>query len=484
MLSPKLFKMKGTQLIALLGITLFVATSCKTIQTTVTIPEKSLPATFSSTTTDTSTIAAIDWRRFFDDENLIALIDSTLINNFDLQIALQKIEIARAGIKIAKGALLPQLGANVNGGMRRFGLYTMDGAGNISTEMLPGKIVPVDLPDIFLGVQSSWEIDVWGKLKNQKRAAQAQFLSSIEGTRFIITSLISEISIAYYELIALDNELDIIQQTIHKQEEALEIIKIQKEAGRANELGVQQFNAQLLSSKALERETLQKIIETENRINFLAGRFPQTIIRNKQSLFTETPQQIATGIPSQLLQNRPDIKQAEFRVAASRFDVKSARAAFYPSFNITASLGYQAFNPEYLFRTPASIAYTALGHLTAPVVNRNAIKARFNEAKSNQLQAMYAYQQTIINSYMEVTNELSNIANLQQISIFKQEQSTVLLQAVDIATELYKSGKATYLEVLLAQQNALQSNLELMNVNKQQLITHVKIYKALGGGWR
>ncbi len=480
--SLKLFKMKGTQLIAWVCIILMATSSCKTIQTTVAIPEQTLPATFS--TTDTTTIAAINWRQFFKDENLVALIDATLINNFDLQIALQKIEIASARVKMAKGALLPQLGANVNGGMRRYGLYTMDGAGNISTEMLPGKIVPVDLPDIFLGVQSSWEIDVWGKLKNQKRAAQAQFLSSVEGTRFIITSLISEISIAYYELIAFDNELDIIRQTINKQEEALEIIKVQKEAGRANELGVQQFNAQLLNSKALEKATLQKIIETENKINFLAGRFPQTIARNKQSLFVETPQQIATGIPSQLLQNRPDIRQAEFSVAASRFDVKAARAAFYPSFNITASLGYQAFNPEYLFRTPASIAYTALGHITAPLINRNAIKARFNEAKSNQLQAMYAYQQTIINSYMEVTNELSNITNLQQISDFKQEESTVLLQSVEIATELYKSGKATYLEVLLAQQNALQSNLELMNVNKLQLISQVKIYKALGGGWQ
>lgn len=462
---------------------ILAASGCGTLDTHLSIPEKEIPAAFPDRN-DKTTIANINWRQYFDDKHLIKLIDTAIGNNIDLQIALQRIEMSRSSVKLANGALLPKVGLNIGGGVQKFGLYTMDGAGNASTEITPGQIVPENLTDIYVGLQASWEVDIWGKLRNQRKSAVSQYLASIEGTNFVISNLVADVAIHYNELLALDNELDIIRQTIRKQQEALEIIEWQKEAGRANELAVEQFNAQLLNSRALEKQTLQQIAETENKINFLLGRYPQPIARAKDALFEPAAPKILAGLPSQLLANRPDIRRAEHEIEAAEFDVKAAKAAFFPNFTITAALGFQAFNPEFLFQTPASLAYSLMGTLVAPLINMKALQAQFNTAKANQLTAMYNYQNAILNAYVEVVNQLSNIRNLQQINSLKKQQSDVLKKSVETSNELYKSARATYLEVLIAQQNALQANLELIDVLKRQRLAAVHIYKALGGGWK
>lgn len=456
---------------------------CTSLNTQLEIPKKEIPASFQHQQGST-TIANINWRQYFADPLLVKLIDTAVTNNIDLQIALQRIEISRSSVKLANAKMLPQVNLNIGTGIRKFGLYTMDGAGNISTEITPGQTVPIDLPDYYLGLQTSWEIDVWGKLKNQRKAVVSQYLSSIEGTRFVISNLVADVAISYNELLGLDNELDIIRQTIQKQLEALDVIKIQKEVGRANELAVQQFKAQLLSTQVLEKTVLQQIIETENKVNFLLGRYPQPIERAKGQLLKDISPRVSTGFPSKMLANRPDIREAEFQVEASKFDLKAAKAAFFPNFNITANVGFQAFNPEFLFQSPASIAYSFMGSIVAPIINMNALKAQFNTAKANQLTAMYNYQKTILNAYVEVANELSNIHNLQEVNAFKKQQSEVLRQSVETANELYKYARASYLEVLIAQQSALQSKLELIAILKKQRISAINIYKALGGGWR
>ncbi|MGJ0431577.1 efflux transporter outer membrane subunit [Methylobacter sp.] len=469
-----------TLAISFLAVTI---NGCASLDTNLSIPEKAIPVSFQNQKNTATTIADISWRQYFTDPLLVKLIDTAVANNLDLQMALQRIEVSRSSVKLANGALLPKVDLSIGGGVQKFGLYTMDGAGNASTEITPGQIVPENLTDLFLGLQASWEVDVWGKLRSQRKAAIEGYLSSIEGTHFVISNLVADVAVNYNELLALDNELDIIRQTIQKQQEALEVVKLQKEAGRANELAVQQFRAQLLNTQALEKQRLQQITEAENRLNFLLGRYPQPIERKMEVLFEAVPQQIASGVPSQLLANRPDVREAEHQIAASKFDLKAARAAFFPNFNITATLGYQAFNPEFLFQTPASLAYSLFGTVVAPLINMNALKAQFNTAKANQLTAMYNYQKTILNGYVEVSNELANIKNLEQIHAQKKQQSEALKKSIETSDELYKSARATYLEVLIAQQNALQANLELIDVTKRQRISTVKIYKALGGGW-
>ena len=467
----------------IISLLMLVINGCSFLDTHLSIPAKEMPGDFKNQRSAAS-IASINWREYFADDMLLQLLDTAIANNLDLQMAMQRIEKSRASIKLANGALLPKVDLDIGGGARKFGLYTMDGAGNASTEITPGQTIPVNLPDIYLGLQASWEIDIWDKLHNQRKSAVANYLSSIEGTNFVISNLVADTAIHYNSLLALDNELDIIRLTILKQNEALEVIKLQKEAGRANELAVQQFKAQMLNTQALEKTVLQQVTVSENRINLLLGRYPQPIQRSKEVLFKTMPRQISTGVPSQLLANRPDIRAAEFQIEASKFDVKAAKAAFLPNFNITAAFGFQAFNPEFLFTTPASIAYSVMGTIVAPLINKNALEAQFTSAKANQLTAMYKYQETILNAYIEVANELANIQNLQQSNALKKQQSDLLKQAVETSKELYKYARATYLEVLIAQQSALQSNLELIDIIKQQRIATINIYKALGGGWQ
>ena len=257
-------------------------TGCATLNTLVSIPEQPLPSSFPKQTKQTTSIANINWRDYFEDKNLIYLIDAAIKNNQDLQIALQRIEIARSSIKLANGTLLPKVDLNIGSSIQKFGLYTMDGAGNATTDITPGQIVPVNLPNLYLGLQSSWEIDVWGKLRNQRKSAVASYLASIEGTNFVISNLVTDVAVLYHELIALDNQLDIVRKTIEKQKLALEIVEQQKIAARANELAVQQFKALLLNTQMLEKETQQQIGELENKLNFLIGRFPQPIQRAKE----------------------------------------------------------------------------------------------------------------------------------------------------------------------------------------------------------
>ncbi|MDO9212660.1 MAG: efflux transporter outer membrane subunit [Methylococcales bacterium] len=459
-------------------------TACSSLDTQVSIPEKNIPDSFPKQAKQTFTIANINWRDYFQDPQLIALMDATIKNNQDLQIALQRIDIARSSVKLANSALLPKVDLNIGGSLRKFGLYTMDGAGNATTEITGGQLVPRNLPDLYLGLQASWEIDVWDKLKNQRQSAIASYLGTIEGTNFVISNLVADVAVYYHELIALDNQLDIIRQTITKQKHALDIVQAQKEAARANELAVQQFKAQLLNTEILEKNTEQQIGELENKLNFLIGRYPQPIARAKDLLFKNLPKQLLTGIPSQLLANRPDIREAEQQITASQFDVLAAKAAFYPNFNITAALGFQAFNPQFLFTSPASIAYTVAGTIIAPLINKNALEAQFNTAKANQINALYHYQKTILNAYTEVANQLIALQSLEKTNALKAQQSRVLSQSVDTANELYKAARANYLEVLVAQQNALQANLDHIMILKQHKIATITIYKALGGGWR
>jgi multidrug efflux system outer membrane protein len=214
------------------------------------------------------------------------------------------------------------------------------------------------------------------------------------------------------------------------------------------------------------------------------GRYPQPVVRDKSDFVTQLPQQIKVGIPSQLLANRPDVKQAELELFATKCDVKAAQAEFYPSFNILGTVGFQAFNPSYLFTSPESIVFSLIGDLAAPLINRSAIKAEFNKAKAYQVEAMVNYQKAILDGYVEVSNELSNINNLEQLYNLKNQEVEALTKSIDISNDLFKYGKADYLEVLMTQRDALDSKLELIEAKKQQFNAVTNIYKALGGGWR
>lgn len=478
-----MYKLRIYQYTGLLSICVVIA-SCKIPAVTSANENRTVPGAYDNNSQDTTNISAIQWREFFTDQYLVNLIDTALQNNQELKITLQEIEIARNDIRSRQGALLPTVGARAGAGVEKVGRYTSQGAGDASTEITPGKEVPDPLMDYTVAAYANWEVDIWKKLHNAKKAAVTRYLSTVEGKNFVLTNLIAEVANSYYELLALDNQLEIVKQNIELQKSALEIVKIQKEAARATELAVQKFQAEVLKSQSLEFDIRQQIKETENKINFLLGRYPQEILRDKRSFLSRVPQMVSSGIPSQLLANRPDIKQAELELVAAKLDVKVARAEFYPSFGISGAVGFQAFNPSYLFRFPESLLYSLTGDLAGPLINRNAIKAEFYNANSRQLQAMYNYERTILNAYLEVANQLSNIGNLEKSYALKSQQVDALTRSINIANDLFKSARADYFEVLMTQRDALESKLELIETKKEQLNAVVNVYRDLGGGWK
>lgn len=298
----------------------------------------------------------------------------------------------------------------------------------------------------------------------------------------MVTQLIAEIATSYYELMALDNQLDILQQNSEIQRNALQVVRMEKEAAKLSQLAVNRFEAQLLNTQNLQFEIRQQIIETENRINFLVGRFPQPVLRNSPAFAGINPLPPATGLPAQLLTNRPDIRQAELDLQATRLDVKVARANFYPSFRLTAGAGWRAFNPAYLIK-PESILYNLAGDMMAPLINKNAIHATYINANEKQMQAVYTYERSVLNAYIEVVNQMNRLDNFSKSYDTKAREADILAQSVNISNNLFRSARADYVEVLLTQREALEAKMQLTEIKLKQLAARVNMYRALGGGW-
>jgi outer membrane protein, multidrug efflux system len=468
-----------------IGLALILVTGCS-LPSTIKLrhENKKVPLEYANALKDTVNAGTIAWKGFFTDPYLNALIDSALQNNQEYNIMLQEMNIAQSEVKGKKGEYLPFLIIGGRAGIEKSGRYTRNGAVERNLELESGKENPEPLPDFMIGTSASWEIDIWKKLRNAKKSAVLKYLATIEGRNFMVTNLTSEIANSYYELMALDNQLDILKQNIEIQQNALEIVKMQKEAAKTTELAVRKFEAEVRKNQSHQYYLVQQITETENRINFLVGRFPKPIERNSVVFTNLLPNYVHSGIPSQLLSNRPDIKQAELELAAAKLDVKVAKANFYPSLNITAGIGYQAFNPRFILKSPESMIYSAAGELMAPLINRNAIKAFYYTASSKQVQNVYNYERTILKAHMEVTNQLSNISNLEKSYAFKEKQVEALTRSIDISTSLFKSARADYMEVLMTQRDALESRFDLIEIKMQQMHAMVNMYKALGGGWK
>lgn len=460
----------------------FTLWSCGILKSTEKVERRKLPDCYYKST-DTSNVASINWRGYFEDPQLIALIDTALSQNQELNIFLQELQIRKNEIRSRKGEYLPFVNAVGGAGIDKAGRYTRMGAVESQLLVKPGVPFPEPVQDYLIGVGASWEIDIWKKLRNSKKSAVLSYLGSVEGKNLMVTQLIAEIAEAYYELMALDNLLEITSTSIGIQSSALSVVRQQKESARVTQLAVNRFEAQLLNTQNLQNEIKQRIVETENRIHFLTGSFDKPVQRNSHSYLAIEVDSVSSGIPSALLRNRPDIRQAEYELEASKLNVRIARANFYPSFGIRTGLGFQSFNTAYLIN-PEAIMYNLAGDLVAPLINRNAIKAAFSTANAKQIQAVYAYEQVILNAYLDVLNQLSKIENYRNSFDMKNSEVGILSGSVTIANNLFNSARADYAEVLLTQREALESKLELIEIKNKQLSAKVNIYRALGGGWR
>jgi NodT family efflux transporter outer membrane factor (OMF) lipoprotein len=458
--------------------------ACRIPNETVKTADKRIPSAYGISSGDTLNDASVSWKSFFGDTLLNRLIDTALKRNRELNIVMEEIRMSKNEISAKRGEYLPFVNLGAGGGTEKVGRYTSQGANDANTEIAPGKKFPDPLGDMKLGAFATWELDVWKKLRNARESAVKKYLGSIEGKNFLVTQLVGEISASYYELLALDNQLEILKNTISIQQNALEIVKAEKAAARVTELAVKKFEAEVLKNTALQFDVQQQITETENRINLLLGRYPQAIPRNASLFNAQAPRAVKSGLPSQLLANRADIRQAEQLLAASGLDVKSARAEFYPSFRMVAGLGYQAFSAKYLLSTPESMLFNLAGDMVAPLINRRAIRAAYGNAAARQVQAAYRYEQTLLQAYTEVSNGLSRVSNLEKSMENKKLQVEALNRSIEVAGTLFSSARADYMEVLMTQRDALEARFELTENRMKQMQAMVQLYKALGGGWR
>jgi outer membrane protein TolC len=296
--------------------------------------------------------------------------------------------------------------------------------------------------------------------------------------------LVAEVAHSYYELLTLDNQLENLEQNIAIQQNGLEMVRQLQMFARTSKLAIIRYEAEVAKNQAIRFEIKQQITVVENRINYLLGRTPQPIQRASAGFMDIKPKFINTGVPSQLLQNRPDIRKAELELTAAALNIEVARANFYPTFGIRAGIGFDAFDFKYLLTTPESLAANIAGDLVAPLINKNAIIATYKNSNAKQIQAAFEYEQSIINAYVEVANQIANIDNLDKNYALKKQQVDSLVQSIDVANQLFKSARADYLEVLLTQRDALEAKKQLIETKQKQIIAMVDLYKSLGGGWQ
>jgi len=420
---------------------------------------------------DSMSAAELSWRELFSDPLLIRHIEKGLENNMDIRIALQQIYAAEAYYKQGKAGNLPVIGASgqvahqkmsKNGGM--------------------GKLYDGGITQFELSANASWEADIWGKIRSNQRAFHASYLQSVAAHRAVKTQLIASIASVYYQLLAFDEQLRITELTVVNRKSSLETTRALKEAGYVNEVGVKQTEAQLLNAMALLVDIKRNIKLLENTLSVLLGEAPQSIPRNgldDQSVLAE----IKVGFPAQLLRNRPDVMVAEYNLIHAFELTNVAKSNFYPSLRISANGGLQSIELDKLLSVNSLFA-SALASLAQPIVNARRIRTQYEVALIQQEQALLNFRLKVLNAGKEVSDALYTFDAAEERIRIKSLEFDAYDLATSYSEELLNNGMINYLEVITARQNALFSQLDLINARFTQLNAMVEIYRALGGGWQ
>ncbi|MEM0517520.1 efflux transporter outer membrane subunit [Aequorivita flava] len=418
---------------------------------------------------DTLTIATLSWKELFTDPILQNYIEEGLQNNMDIRVALQQIRIAEAYVKQGKAGYLPSINGNAK--------YTHQ---ELPATNQFGNVSSIGQYELSAGL--SWEADIWGKIRSTKRASDASYLQTVAAHQAVKSRLIGNIASVYYQLLALDEQIRITEETIETRSKGLETTQALKEAGNVTEVGVKQTEAQLYTAQGILIDLKNQARLLENTLSILMGSAPRMVERSSlenQKLDVS----LKTGIPSQLLRNRPDVIAAEYNLINAFELTNVARAGFYPSLTLSATGGLQNIEIDNLFNANSLFA-TIIGGLTQPIFNKRQIRTQYEVSQAKQEQAYLDFRYAIINASKEVSDALySYQAATEKIEV-KQKEFEAYNLATDYSEELLNNGFANYLEVLTAQENALNSSLNLINAKNSQLQSIVDLYEALGGGWQ
>lgn len=420
---------------------------------------------------DSVSIADLSWKTLFKDPYLQQYIEDGLENNMDVRIAIQQMIAAQAYAKQGKAGFLPTLNVGPN--------YTRQ---EFSENSQFGSIFSGGLDTYDVTANLSWEADIWGKIRSNKRATQASYLQSVSAHQAVKTQLISSIANTYYNLLALDAQLDITKKTIETRQSGVETIKALKDAGQVTQVAVDQNIAQYNNARALQVDIETAIFKTENMLSILLGRSPQQFERSSLDL-QKLEQETMLGVPATLLSNRPDVMAAEYSLIQSFELTNVANSSFYPSLTLTASGGLQSLQLEDLFKTNSLFA-NIIGGLTQPLLNQRKLKTQKEVALANQESALINFKKTLLTAGNEVSNALYSYENEVKKFEFRKKEVEALRTAESNSEELLKNGYANYLDLLTARQSALTAELNVIDSKLLQLTSIVDLYEALGGGWR
>ncbi|GAB3651144.1 TolC family protein [Echinicola sediminis] len=466
------------------ALVVLLAWGCKTSELAQN-QQLALPSSYGVKKDSIETMAGENWKLFFEDEKLKNLIGQALENNQDILKTMERIQIANAEMIKGKRGMLPSINAMAGARQKKFGDYTMDGVGNYDTNFSENLTEDQKLPDPYkdfiLGAEFSWELDIWGKFNQRKKASVARWLASQQAANMVKTQLIANVAKFYYKMVGLDEEIIILTKNISYQEMAFNLSKDLKESGKETQLAVDQFEAQLLNSKSLLIQRERELRSVEIALMSLLGTYDDGLQRTTLSQVEFVPEIIKIGVPADLLQRRPDVKQAEMELEASKADVKVARTAFFPSLRLFGAAGFNAFEFSKLFLSPASTFYEAGAGLVAPIFNRSQIKASFEQAKSSQRIAFIDYEQTVLNAYLEVLDMVNAYSTLDEQLTLKTDEVLVLRRSVSNANTMFSVGYADYLDVINSQNRALEAELDYVGLKTQKLQSIVNLYRALGG---
>lgn len=439
---------------------------------------------------DSENSAQIGIAEFFNDPVLTGLVTYGLAQNQELRIRNEEVQIANNEILARRGAYLPFLNFGLNGGMDRNSRYMPLGAAEDQLTWPNGGNFPDPMGRMFLGGNAFWQIDIWRQLRDARDAAYQRYVAALESRNYLVTKLVAETADNYYELSALDQRMVYLNQTIELQQKSLEVAREQMKAGRGTELGVQRFLAEVRKNESQRQIIRQRIIEVENKINFLIGRYPQPVARELWDFINLNSRVLRVGVPVELLANRWDIRAAEREVVATGLDIQVAKKNFYPRLILTGRVGFEAFDPKFLF-DPNAFAAAAAGELVGPLINKKAIQAEYMNANAKQLQAIFNYQRTILTAFTEVVNLMTKVDNYRESVMVKQEQVRAMEASVSAAQELFQNvhldvnrePEVKYIDVLFAQRDLLEARTVLIDTKQQQFSAIVNAYRALGGGY-
>ncbi|HEY8928566.1 MAG TPA: TolC family protein [Mucilaginibacter sp.] len=457
-----------------------VLTACS-VSKDVETPKPALPETFRSavTTGDTSSIADIQWRQFFTETTLQKLIDSAIAKNYDMQIAVKNIEASQLLFKQVKLNNIPTVDLNVTASSNRPSDNSVTGL-----SLKQYDIGTKHIEDYNANLSVSWEADIWGKIHNQQRSALAAYLQTAEARKAIQTNLVATVSQGYYNLLMLDAQLDIAKRNVRLNDSTLTIIKLQYDAGQVTSLAVQQADAQKQAAEQLVPQFEQNLAIQENALRILAGQLPDRIERTANLNELAIPATTSTGVPSAIVSRRPDVRSAELALQIANAKVGITKAEMYPALRITAQGGVNSFKASNWFNVPASLFGVVAGSVVQPLFDHNELKTNYEVAKVDREKTVLQFRQSVLNAVGEVSDALVKIDKLKAQQTIAANRVNTLQQATKNADLLFKNGLATYLEVITAQGNVLQSELELASIKRDELSAVSELYRSLGGGWK